>query len=91
MDYMDSEELFDIIGSNIKYYRKVYNLKKGKMTQEQLAELADISTALVGNLESKKIHQGISVYTLWKISKILEIPIENFFDDSDFTKRDLNA
>ena len=73
---------FRIIGKNTKYYRKLYNLEKGKMTQENLAELVNVSTALIGNLESDKIQQGISVYTLWKISQVLEIPIEKFFTES---------
>ena len=30
---MQSVELFKIIGKNIKYYRKLYDLEKGKMTQ----------------------------------------------------------
>ena len=80
MEKMQSKEFFNIIGKNIKYYRKLYNLDKGKMTQENLAERADVSTALIGNLESEKIKQGISVYTLWKISNVLEIPIEKLFD-----------
>ncbi len=81
MKNLDSNELFKIIGKNVKYYRKLYNLQKGKMTQEQLAELANVSTALIGNLESEKIPQGISVYTLWKISQILDVPIENLFEN----------
>ena len=84
MKNLESDELFKIIGSNVKYYRKLYNLNKGKMTQENLAELVDVSTALIGNLESNKISQGISVLTLWKISKVLDVPIENLFDDSKF-------
>ena len=54
------------------------------MTQENLAELVDVSTALIGNLESEKIPQGISVYTLWKISQVLEVPIEKLFAENDF-------
>ena len=46
-----------------------------------LAEIANVSTSLIGNLESKKTYQGISIYNLYKISKILEVPIENFFID----------
>ena len=65
MEEKDSTELFKIIGKNVKYYRKLYNLKYGKMTQEDLAEIVDVSTALIGGLESDKIEQGISVYTLW--------------------------
>lgn len=80
MIVLNSDELFKIIGSNVKYYRKLYNLNNGKMTQENLAELVDVSTALIGNLESEKISQGISVITLWKISKALEIPIEKLFE-----------
>ncbi len=78
----ESKDLFYIIGNNIKYYRKLYNLKKGKMTQAKLAELVNVSTALIGNLESENIEQGISVFTLWKISKALDIPIEKLFEDN---------
>ncbi len=87
----ESIELYNVIGRNIKYYRKLYNLQKGKMTQEKLAELTDVSTALIGNLESEKIKQGLSVYTLWKISKALEISVEKLFDDTDSNSRSLNA
>lgn len=83
MTDIQPSELFKIIGKNIKYYRKLYDLKKGKMTQEKLAELADVSIALIGNLESEKVSQGLSVFTLWKISKSLEIPIEKLFDRID--------
>ncbi len=83
MANLQSSEFFKIIGKNIKYYRKLYNLEKGKMTQEKLAELADVSIALIGNLESEKIEQGLSVFTLWKISKALEIPVEKLFDGMD--------
>lgn len=90
MKNIQSKELFQVIGKNIKYYRKLYDLEKGKMTQEKLAELADVSIALIGNLESEKIAQGLSVFTLWKISKALEIPVEKLFegiDDKDKTMR----
>ena len=87
MKNLDSNELFEIIGKNVKYYRKLYNLQKGKMTQERLAELVNVSTALIGNLESEKIPQGISVYTLWKISQILDVPIENLFENPNYKNR----
>lgn len=87
MEFISSNELSEIIARNIQYYRKLYNLKKEKLTQENLAELAEVSTALIGNLESKKTKQGLSVYTLWKISQVLEVPIEKFFDSSDPSTR----
>lgn len=91
MKDLEAEELFKIIGGNVKYYRKLYNLRKGKMTQENLAEMANVSTALISNLESEHIEQGVSVYTLWKISKALEIPVEKLFDDTNFNERLPNA
>ena len=78
----NEKELNKIIGENIKYYRQIYNIgksKKDRLTQESLAELADVSTSLIGNIESEKISQGISLHTLYKISCILSVPIEKFF------------
>lgn len=87
MKDLNSDEIFNIIGQNVRYYRKLYSLNKEKMTQEKLAELVDVSTALIGNLESEKISQGISVVTLWKISQALEVPIEKLFDYTNLKKK----
>lgn len=77
---IEEKELFEIIGKNVKYYRQLYNLNNEKLTQEQLAEKINVSTALIGNLESNKIIQGISVITLYRLSKVLEVPINKFFE-----------
>ena len=87
MEEITSAELFKVIGKNVKYYRKLYNLKVGKMTQEDLAEIVDVSTALIGGWESDKINQGISVFNLWKISNALQISIDKLFDNSDSSNR----
>ena len=79
--FKNEKELYSIIGKNIRYYRKLYSIIKDELTQEKLAELVNVSTALIGNLESKKTYQGISIYNLYKISKVLEVPIESFFID----------
>ena len=55
MKNVEAKELFKTLGQNVKYYRKLYNLKKGKLTQEKLAEEVDVCTALIGNLESENI------------------------------------
>lgn len=78
-DFKDEKEIYTIIGKNIKYYRKLYSLNVEELTQKHLAELANVSTSLIGNLESKKTYQGISIYNLYKISLILNVPIEKFF------------
>ncbi len=82
VNFVDERKLFQLIGKNVKYYRKSYCINKGEMTQEDLAELVEVSTSLIGNLESKKTTQGVSLYNLYKISKILEIPIEKFFNEN---------
>ena len=78
-NFNDEKELYAIIGQNIRYYRKLYSINYKDLTQEELAEIANVSTSLIGNLESKKTYQGISIYNLYKISKILNVPIEKFF------------
>ena len=87
MKNLEAKKLFESLGRNVKYYRKLYNLKVGKMTQEDLAEIVDVSTALIGGLESDKINQGISVFNLWKISNALQISIDKLFDNSDSSNR----
>ena len=83
---MNDEEkaFYRAIGQRIKYQRQLCNLNRSgrdKITQERLAELADVSTSTIGNLESEKTVQGVSPYTLWKISKVLDISIERLFED----------
>ena len=51
--FKTEKELYSIIGKNIRYYRKLYSLNKKELTQESLAEIANVSTSLIGNLESK--------------------------------------
>ena len=82
MKNVEAKEMFDTIGRNVKYYRKLYNLKKGKMTQEKLAEEVDVCTALIGNLESENIEQGVSVITLVKLSKTLGVSIDDLLNPS---------
>ena len=77
---MNQKTLNNIIGRNIKKYRLQYNKDGEKMTQEKLAELIDTSVSLISNLESKKISQGISINNLYKISVVLDVPINKFFE-----------
>jgi len=83
---MTSEEikLNNHIGQKIKYYRELYNLGKSRqdrITQEKLAEMIDVSTGLIGSLESEKKEQGCSIYTLLKIGQALNVSIEKFVED----------
>lgn len=77
---IDQDRLNQIIGRNVKFYRELYNINKSKLTQAKLAELVDVSTSLIGGLESEGVNQGISNLTLLKISNVLEVPIGKFFE-----------
>ncbi len=79
--FKNEKQLYLTIGKNIKYYRKLYSITKSELSQKDLAKKINVSTSLIGNLESKNTYQGISVYNLYKISKILDIKIDNFFID----------
>ena len=77
----EQDRLNQIIGRNIKFYRELYNINNTeKMTQARLAKLIGVSTPLIGSLESDNTTQGVSTYNLYKISKVLDVPIEKFYD-----------
>lgn len=63
------DDIYNIIGQNIKRYRKLNN-----MTQRELAYKAEVSENLIAKLESKT-HQTISIDTLDIIASALDIDI----------------
>ena len=77
------DEIFDIISKNIKYYRlnnkSKYADEFGRISQEKLAELCNLSQSLIANIESKKVKQTFSITVVATISKVLNIPFEEFF------------
>lgn len=66
----DKEKLS--VGKAIKIYRK-----KRKLTQEELAQLVEISVGTILNYEKNKTLPDIK--TLGKIIKVLHIPINVLF------------
>ena len=71
----DYTDIYNIIGKNIKKYRKL----KG-WTQRELAEKLLLSDSFIGKLESVT-HQTISIDTLAQIAAVLDIKIQRFFDE----------
>lgn len=67
--------IYNVIGKNIKKYRK----QKG-LTQRALAERLLLSDSFIGKLESIT-YQTISIDTLEQIATVLETDIKNFFDE----------
>ena len=77
---MTEQNMYKKVGSNIKRYRLLYNINVGDLKQKDLAKKVGVSTALIGGLESKNMTQGISLYNLYKISEVLGVPINKFFE-----------
>lgn len=67
-------DIYNIIGKNIKKYRKIKGLK-----QRELAEALYLSDSFIAKLESIT-HQTISIDTLEDIAEVLDCDIRNFFD-----------
>lgn len=79
---MNSVELKKIVGRNVKKYRLIYNAyNKEKLTQKKLAEKIGARTPLIGALESENNPIGISIYNLYMISQVLNVPINKFFEE----------
>ncbi len=72
----DENYIYYVIGQNIKKKRK-----EKKLTQEQLAEKCNYSLSFIGNLESSKVFQTISVGSLYHIAKVLDINIIELFKE----------
>ncbi|MCM1131894.1 MAG: helix-turn-helix domain-containing protein [Ruminococcus flavefaciens] len=69
-------ELYRKIGLKISYYRRLEGL-----TQEQLAEMIDKSTAFLGAVEAPNINRAISLDTLFDIAEALNVPPYKFLID----------
>ncbi len=82
------DKIFSMISRNVKYYRR-YNKSKyadkyGRISQERLAELCQVSQSLIANIESERVKQTFSITVIATISKILGIPFEEFFKEHHF-------
>lgn len=76
----EPELTYQIIGENVKYFRKQINSKGTKMTQEDLAEKANLSIGVIGSLESENKIQGISIKSLINLSKALGVKPEDLLN-----------
>lgn len=71
--YLTKDELHTIVCNNIKKYRK-----QSGLTQLELSEKIEMSHEYFRQLESSKGQKDFSFYTLYKISSVLNIPIDHF-------------
>lgn len=70
----DLLEQYQVFSNNVKRIRKQNNL-----TQEELAELADLSISYVKQIESCKDFKNLTLTTMLKLSKALNTTINDLF------------
>lgn len=71
---MNKDNIYNIIGKNIKKYRKDMGL-----TQRQLADKLLLCDSFIAKLESTT-HQTISIDTLEQFAHVLKVDIKDFFN-----------
>lgn len=71
---MSKEKLYKIVGENVKRFRK----QETNLNQEGLAKIVNVSRSTIAALESSRC-QGVSVYVLYKIAKVLGKDMDEFF------------
>jgi len=69
---------YQVFSNNVKNIRKEKNL-----TQEELAELADLSISYVKQIESCKDFKNLTLTTMLKLSKALDTTINILFYNMD--------
>lgn len=78
----DENYIYQIIGKNIKKYRKL----KG-WTQEKLAEEIDYSLSFISAIESN-YHQTFSLGAIWRISRVLGVDFNKLCEDENTVKQE---
>ena len=73
------------VGDNVKFYRINHNLsseytdKYGRISQEKLAELSNLSYSTISRVEAAHVDQAVSIASVFEIAKALNIPPYAFF------------
>ncbi len=83
MQVMTEQQLHETLSQNIKKYRK------GKYTQEQLAEKIGVSAQNINDIEGNRRWPRES--TLIKIADALEIEVYQLFIPNDFSNIQIDA
>lgn len=73
----DNNTIYYVVGKNIKKYRM-----QKQLTQEQLADLCNLSVGFISDLESNTF-RTISLNTMYLIAQKLEIKASQLLDDLD--------
>lgn len=74
MSFNNDSELYQTIGSNIKYFRQ-----KAGLTQVQLSERLQISVSYLSKIEAAGCTKSLSISILNLIANTLNVDIIEFF------------
>ncbi len=77
-DFTFNYDIVKVVASNIRKYRK-----QQKITQEQLALDIEVSPEFYRKFESTLGSEGISLLNVYKISIVLNVSIDKFFEDEN--------
>ena len=82
IDDLDNEanELLDLISTNVVKARK----EKGYSQLKLATEIGYSSASYIGRMEIRKNNEHFNIVHLYKISKVLNIPIGVFFKKDNF-------
>lgn len=72
----NNTNIYDTVRLNIRKYRKLR-----EMTQQELADLAELSHGYIREIESLKMHITFSLDAVEKIANALNIEIKHLFED----------
>ena len=73
---LDDEYYYKIIRKNIKKYRLM-----NKLTQQQLADMTEISREYICDVENESRNKHITISLLGRIAEVLNLDISIFFKE----------
>lgn len=77
-DFKFDKDIMKTVSKNVRKYRKLAGL-----TQEQLAVDIEISYDYLRRFESQLGREGLSLMSLYKISVVLGISMDKFFEKDE--------
>ena len=80
-DFIFNEDILEVVADNVRKYRI-----ERAVTQEQLAVDIGMSYDYLRRFETQKGREGLSLIKLYKISVVLNVPMNKFFEDDKSDK-----
>ncbi len=75
-DFTFEPNIIEVVAKNVRKYRKLAGI-----TQEQLATDIGVSNDFLRRFESTLGKEGMSLNTLYKISIVLAVTMDKFFEE----------